>query len=208
MMATFLLAGATVACSTRGDMPPLVDQANSQRSAAQSQALGSSRRTAIVDAAARIAKSVVSISVVSRRRVPTGDPMDFFSCFVPQTTERTVQAYGTGFVVRAGRLARLSKAEAEAFYEVHRGRPFYAELVEFMTSGPCFPMALERDDAVKAFRTAIGATDPAEAAPGTIRKLFAESKGRNAVHGSDSDENAAREIAFFFTEAERARLWG
>lgn len=113
-----------------------------------------------------------------------------------------------GFVVRAGRLARLSKAEAEAFYEVHRGRPFYAELVEFMTSGPCFPMALERDDAVKAFRTAIGATDPAEAAPGTIRKLFAESKGRNAVHGSDSDENAAREIAFFFTEAERARLWG
>ena len=113
-----------------------------------------------------------------------------------------------GFVVRAGRLARLSKAEAEGFYEVHRGRPFYAELVEFMTSGPCFPMALERDDAVKAFRTAIGATDPAEAAPGTIRKLFAESKGRNAVHGSDSDENAAREIAFFFTEAERARLWG
>ena len=113
-----------------------------------------------------------------------------------------------GFVVRAGRLARLSKAEAEAFYEVHRGRPFYAELVEFMTSGPCFPMALERDDAVKAFRTAIGATDPAEAAPGTIRKLFAESKGRNAVHGSDSDENAAREIAFFFTEAERASLWG
>lgn len=113
-----------------------------------------------------------------------------------------------GFVVRAGRLARLSKAEAEAFYEVHRGRPFYAELVEFMTSGPCFPMALERDDAVKAFRTAIGATDPAEAAPGTIRQLFAESKGRNAVHGSDSDENAAREIAFFFTEAERARLWG
>ena len=113
-----------------------------------------------------------------------------------------------GWVVRAGRLVRLTRAQAEAFYEVHRGRPFYAELVDFMISGPCFPMALEKDDAVKAFRTAIGATDPAEAAAGTIRKLFAESKGRNAVHGSDSDENAAREIGFFFTEAERAGLWG
>lgn len=113
-----------------------------------------------------------------------------------------------GWTLRAGKMARLSRAQAEAFYEVHRGRPFYAELVDFMTSGPCFPMALENDDAVKAFRVAIGATDPAEAAPGTIRKLFAESKGKNAVHGSDSDENAAREIAFFFTEAERAGLWG
>ena len=113
-----------------------------------------------------------------------------------------------GFVVRAARLVRISRAEAEAFYEVHRGRPFYAELVDFMSSGPCFPMALEKDDAVMAFRTAIGATDPAVAAPGTIRKLYAESKGRNAVHGSDSDENAAREIGFFFTEAERPRLWG
>lgn len=113
-----------------------------------------------------------------------------------------------GWTVRAGRLARLSKAEAEAFYEVHRGRPFYPELVDFMSSGPCFPMALERDDAVAGFRAAIGATDPAEAAPGTIRKLYAESKGRNAVHGSDSDENAAREIAFFFPERERAGLWG
>lgn len=113
-----------------------------------------------------------------------------------------------GWKIRAGGLFRLSKAEAEAFYEVHRGRPFYAELVEFMSSGPCFPMALERDDAVGAFRAAIGATDPAEAAPGTIRKLYAESKGRNAVHGSDSDENAAREIAFFFPERERAGLWG
>ena len=113
-----------------------------------------------------------------------------------------------GWTLRAGTLTRLSRAEAEAFYEVHRGRPFYAELVEFMTSGPCFPMALENDDAVKSFRTAIGATDPAEAAPGTIRKLFAESKGKNAVHGSDSDENAEREIGFFFTEAERAGLWG
>jgi len=114
----------------------------------------------------------------------------------------------SGFVVRAARLSRLTVPEAEAFYEVHRGRPFYQELVRFMSSGPCFPMALEKDDAVKAFRAAIGATDPAEAAPGTIRKLFAESKGKNAVHGSDSDENAEREIGFFFTEGERAGLWG
>jgi len=111
-----------------------------------------------------------------------------------------------GFRIRAARLVRLSRAEAEAFYAVHRGRPFYADLVEFMTSGPCLPVALECAGAVAAFRAAIGATDPAEAAPGTIRKLFAESKGRNAVHGSDSDENAAREIGFFFSESERALL--
>lgn len=111
-----------------------------------------------------------------------------------------------GFVVRATRLVRLTRAQAEAFYEVHRERPFYGELVEFMTSGPCLPMALERSDAVAGFRTLIGSTDPAEAADGTIRKLFAESKGRNAVHGSDSDENAAREIGFFFTEAGLAQL--
>jgi nucleoside-diphosphate kinase len=111
-----------------------------------------------------------------------------------------------GFLVRAARLVRLTRAEAEAFYAVHRGRPFYPELVEFMSSGPCLPMALEKADAVAGFRTLIGATDPAEAEAGTIRKLFAESKGRNAVHGSDSDENAAREIGFFFSEAERARL--
>ncbi|MEZ4588546.1 MAG: nucleoside-diphosphate kinase [Gemmatimonadales bacterium] len=112
-----------------------------------------------------------------------------------------------GYLVRAGRLSRMSRSEAEAFYEVHRGRPFYDELVTFMSSGPCFPMALEKDDAVASFRATIGATDPAEAAPGTIRKLYAESKGRNAVHGSDSDENAAREIGFFFPEGELARLW-
>ena len=105
-----------------------------------------------------------------------------------------------GFRIRAARVVRLSRAEAEAFYAVHRERPFYGELVDFMTSGPCVPMALEKADAVAGFRALIGATDPAEAAPGTIRKLFAESKGRNAVHGSDSDDNAAREIAFFFPE--------
>lgn len=113
-----------------------------------------------------------------------------------------------GFVVRAARLVRMSEAEAGAFYAVHRGRPFYPELVRFMTSGPCLPMALERADAVAHYRAVIGATDPAEAAEGTIRKRYAESKGRNAVHGSDSDENAAREIAFFFTEADLANLWG
>ena len=111
-----------------------------------------------------------------------------------------------GYRVRAAQLTRLSRAQAESFYEVHRGRPFYEELVAFMSSGPCFPMVLEKADAVSAFRTSIGATDPAEAAAGTVRKLFAESKGRNAVHGSDSDANAAREIAFFFSESSRVEL--
>lgn len=113
-----------------------------------------------------------------------------------------------GFVLRAGRLTRLTQAQAAAFYEVHKERPFYKDLVAFMTSGPVFPMALEREDAVAHFRTVIGATDPAEAAPNTIRKLYAESKGKNAVHGSDSVENAQREVAFFFTESELAGLWG
>ncbi|HEU5040863.1 MAG TPA: nucleoside-diphosphate kinase [Gemmatimonadales bacterium] len=112
-----------------------------------------------------------------------------------------------GFTLRAARLVRLSRAEAGAFYAVHRERSFYADLVAFMTSGPCLPMALERADAVAHLRTVIGATDPAEAAPNTVRKLYAESKGRNAIHASDSPENAAREVAFFFTEAELAGLW-
>jgi nucleoside-diphosphate kinase len=113
-----------------------------------------------------------------------------------------------GFTLRAARLVRLTPAEAGAFYAVHRERPFYADLVAFMTSGPSLPMALERSDAVAALRQVIGATDPAEAAPGTVRKLYAESKGRNAIHASDSDENARREVGFFFTEAELAGLWG
>jgi nucleoside-diphosphate kinase len=108
-----------------------------------------------------------------------------------------------GFRVLAARVMNMSKSQAEAFYEVHRGRPFYAELVEFMSSGPCMPMILERDDAVVELRKVIGATDPAEAAPGTVRKLYAENKGRNAIHASDSDENAAREGAFFFAESDR-----
>jgi nucleoside-diphosphate kinase len=111
-----------------------------------------------------------------------------------------------GFVLRAARLVRLTDAQAGAFYEVHRGRPFYDELVRFMTSGPCLPMALERSDAVAHLRTVIGATDPAEAAAGTIRNLYAESKGRNAIHASDSRENADREVGFFFSEGELAGL--
>lgn len=113
-----------------------------------------------------------------------------------------------GFTLRATRLVRLTREQAGAFYEVHRERPFYADLVTFMTSGPCLPMALERADAVATLRTVIGATDPAEAAAGTVRKLYAESKGKNAIHASDSDENAAREVAFFFSEGELAGLWG
>jgi nucleoside-diphosphate kinase len=113
-----------------------------------------------------------------------------------------------GFTPRAAKMVRLTRPEAGAFYAVHRGRPFYAELVEFMTSGPCVPIALERQDAVSHLRTVIGATDPAEAAPGTIRKLFAESKGKNAIHASDSQENAEREVGFFFSEGELAQLWG
>ena len=110
---------------------------------------------------------------------------------------------GAGFRVRALQLLTLSKEQAGAFYAVHRERGFYAELVEFMTSGPVIPMVLEANDAVGKLRATIGATDPAEAAPGTVRKLFAESKGRNAIHASDSDENAMREIAFFFSEYDR-----
>ncbi len=112
-----------------------------------------------------------------------------------------------GFTMRAARLTRLTRSQAERFYEVHRGRPFYEELVTFMMSGPCMPLALERADAVAELRRVIGATDPAEAAEGTVRKLYAESKGRNAIHASDSDENAAREVMFFFSEGELAGLW-
>ena len=113
-----------------------------------------------------------------------------------------------GFVVRAARLVKLSTAQAEAFYEVHRERPFYRSLVTFMTSGPGLSLALERDDAVEHLRDVIGATDPAEAKPGTVRKLYAESKERNAIHASDSPETAAREVAFFFPEGELRDLGG
>jgi len=108
-----------------------------------------------------------------------------------------------GFTVRALRLTTLDAIQAKAFYAVHEGRPFYDGLVEFMTSGPVIPMVLEADDAVERLRETIGATDPAEAAEGTVRQLYAESKGRNAIHASDSDENAVIEIGFFFANHER-----
>jgi nucleoside-diphosphate kinase len=107
-----------------------------------------------------------------------------------------------GFKILASRVLHMSQAQAREFYAVHRERPFYGSLVSFMTSGPCMPMVLERADAVAALRTAIGATDPAQADAGTVRKLYAESKERNAIHASDSDENAAREASFFFAEIE------
>ena len=108
-----------------------------------------------------------------------------------------------GFTLGAARMLTMTRAQAGSFYAVHRERPFYDSLVAFMTSGPCIPMVLEAPGAVLKLREVIGATDPAEAAPGTVRRLHAESKERNAVHGSDSDENARREIGFFFSEAER-----
>ena len=107
-----------------------------------------------------------------------------------------------GFRVLAIKRLRLSEAQAGEFYAVHRERPFYPSLVKFMTSGPAFPLALERDNAVARLREVIGATDPAEAAPGTVRALYAESKERNAIHASDAVDTALREVAFFFAEAE------
>lgn len=107
-----------------------------------------------------------------------------------------------GFQIVASRVLRLTQDQAAAFYEVHKERPFFGPLTTFMTSAPCMPMVLERDDAVTALRRTIGATDPAEAEEGTVRKLYAESKERNAIHASDSDENAEREAAFFFPATE------
>lgn len=107
-----------------------------------------------------------------------------------------------GFSIKAMKLTRLSEERAKEFYEVHSERPFYGELVAYMSSGPIVAAILEKDNAVEDFRKLIGATDPSEAAEGTIRKYYAESKGRNAVHGSDSDENAAIECAFHFSNSE------
>jgi nucleoside-diphosphate kinase len=108
----------------------------------------------------------------------------------------------SGFKIIAARVMQLSQAQAGEFYAVHKDRPFFGSLTKFMTSGKCMPMILERDDAVSALRKTIGATDPAEAEAGTVRKLYAESKERNAIHASDSDENAAREARFFFAESD------
>lgn len=107
-----------------------------------------------------------------------------------------------GFSIKAMKLTQLTTEQAQKFYVVHAERPFYGELVEYMTSGPIVAAILEKDNAVADFRALIGATDPAEAAEGTIRKYYAESKGRNAVHGSDSDENATIEGAFHFAANE------
>lgn len=105
-----------------------------------------------------------------------------------------------GFKIKAMKMTHLTKAQAQKFYEVHKERPFYGELVEYMTSGPCVPIALEKDNAVEDYRKLIGATDPTQAEEGTIRKLYARNKQFNAVHGSDSNENAEKEVAFFFSE--------
>lgn len=107
-----------------------------------------------------------------------------------------------GFSIKAMKLTKLTVEQAKKFYEVHSERPFYMELVEYMTSGPIVAAILEKENAMADFRTLIGATDPSEAAPNTIRAKYAESKAKNAVHGSDSDENAAIESAFHFSDAE------
>ena len=107
-----------------------------------------------------------------------------------------------GFRIRAMKMIHQTRNQAEGFYEVHRGKPFYDGLTEFMSSGPCVVMVLEKEDAVKAWRDAMGATDPAKADDATIRKDFGSSVGENATHGSDSDENAAIEIAYFFSRLE------
>ncbi len=108
----------------------------------------------------------------------------------------------SGFKIIGLKMVSLSRASAEAFYEVHKERPFYPSLVDFMTSGPVVPIVLEKTNAVADFRKLIGSTDPAEAAEGTIRKMFAANKAENAMHGSDSDENAAIEICHFFSRSE------
>ena len=112
------------------------------------------------------------------------------------------QIIQAGFKVKAMKMVWLSDKTAGDFYAIHRERSFFKELVEFMTSGPCIPMILEKENAVEDFRTLIGSTNPANAAPGTIRNLFAKSIDANAIHGSDSDENALIEGAFFFASME------
>ena len=107
-----------------------------------------------------------------------------------------------GFSIKAMKLTKLSKVQAQKFYAVHKERPFYDELVEYMTSGPIIAAILEKENAVTDFRNLIGSTDPSEAEDGTIRKKYAESKGRNAIHGSDSDENAIIESEFHFQPSE------
>ena len=131
-----------------------------------------------------------------------------FSIIKPDATRRnltgavTAKLEEAGLRVIASRRIQMTRAQAEGFYEVHKERPFYGELVSFMTSGPVVVQVLEGEDAVKRNRDVMGATNPKDAAEGTIRKEFAESIEANSVHGSDSDENAATEIAFFFSPDE------
>jgi nucleoside-diphosphate kinase len=131
-----------------------------------------------------------------------------FSIIKPDATERNLTGKVNAVIEDAGlrivaqKRIRMSRAQAEKFYEIHKERPFYGELVDFMTSGPVVIQVLEGDNAVARYREAMGATNPAQAAEGTIRKLYARSVGENSVHGSDSAENAAIEIAQFFTAAD------
>jgi nucleoside-diphosphate kinase len=133
---------------------------------------------------------------VSNRTLAIIKPDAVDNGYTGKIIDRIISA---GFKIRAVRLMHLSREQAESFYAVHRGRPFYNDLVDFMTSCPCMPMVLEHEDAVNAFRELIGATNPAKANDGTIRKDFAESVQNNAVHGSDSDKTAQKEIAFFYS---------
>jgi nucleoside-diphosphate kinase len=133
-----------------------------------------------------------------------------FSIIKPDATERNLTGAINAVIEKAGlriigqRRIRMTRAQAERFYGIHRERPFFGELVDFMTSGPVVVQVLEGEDAVAKYRDVMGATNPAQAADGTIRKLFAKSIGENSVHGSDSPENAAIEIAQFFSEADIA----
>ncbi len=125
--------------------------------------------------------------------------------FVGQVITKITEA---GFKIIALKSVKLTSDSAKGFYEVHKERPFFNDLVEYMTSGPCIPIVLEKENAVIEFRKLIGATDPAKAEEGTIRKLFAKSMQENTVHGSDSDENAAKEISHFFSRRELLDLTG
>lgn len=107
-----------------------------------------------------------------------------------------------GFTIRSMKIVQMDQKEAESFYAVHQGKPFFEGLIRFMTSGPCVPMVLEMENAVQAFRNCIGSTDPSKAAEGTLRRMYASSVQENVVHGSDSEENAKKEIAFFFPTIE------
>lgn len=124
---------------------------------------------------------------------------------IGQVLTKTTDA---GFKVLAMKMTKLTKDSASGFYEIHKERPFFGELLDYMTSGPCVPIALEKENAVEDFRKLIGATNPAEAAEGTIRKMYAKDITENIVHGSDSDDNAAIEISHFFSRKEMLEING